>query len=328
MLPTQAPPPTRAPLAALLMCLAGCSSDLEPLLLATVDDDPTLPFADVNGTRLHLETFGAPADPTVFLLHGGPGGDHRGLLPMSALAERGYFVVAFDQRGSGLSRRHPCNALGAAEYLADLEALVDRFAPPGHPLLFVGHSFGAMYATWYMDSHPERATAAVLIEPGGLTADEVADYMGRLIGAAALSERMGDALWLGRMVTPDDHPRADLMTAVLFDASGPALGNDAEDPMPAWRAGGRVATCLPAAAGDFDWTRQLERVTASLLYLHGDRNTVSPPERQREIAAHYPAPLVEEVPGAGHDLHWSHRALIVPRVAEFFGAALAARGLR
>ncbi|MCC6623120.1 MAG: alpha/beta hydrolase [Deltaproteobacteria bacterium] len=306
--------------------LVACADELAELVPATVDDDPSLPALDLDDTRLHLATHGRPGDPVVIVLHGGPGGDHRALEPMAALADSGLFVVLWDQRGTGLSRRHACDDLTADRYLADLEALVDRFAPAGTPVFFVGHSWGAMYATWYMNEHPERASGAVLMEPGGLTAAEVEAYMSALVSDELLSEGMGDALWTGRLVTPDDHARADLMTAVMFDSVGAALGFSRTDPAPSWRSGGVVSTCLPASAGDYDWTTRLAEVEAPILYLHGDKNRASPPARQRRIAAHYHDAEVRLIEGAGHDLHWSHRAVIVPMARDFILETLAADG--
>ena len=41
---------------------------------ATVADDPTLPSVTIDGVTFHAETRGDPANPTVIVLHGGPGG--------------------------------------------------------------------------------------------------------------------------------------------------------------------------------------------------------------------------------------------------------------
>lgn len=321
---TPTPTSLRGGLAALaLLGLVACGDELAVLVPETVAADPSLPALDLEGTRFHLETHGRPGDPVVIVLHGGPGGDYRALEPMAALADSGFFVVLWDQRGSGLSRRHACETLTADRYLADLEALVERFASDGAPVFFVGHSWGAMYATWYMNEHPSRIAGAVLMEPGGLTAAEVNDYMSTLVMDDVLSERMGDGLWTGRMLTPDDHVRADLMTSLMFDAVGATLGFSTRDPAPIWRGGGAVSTCLPATAGDYDWTTRLAAVAAPILYLHGDRNRASPPSRQRRIAAHYRDAEIRLIEGAGHDLHWSHRAVIVPMVRDFLSETLA-----
>ena len=90
------------------IALAGCLDPDEPgnLVPKTVDEDPALPRIEVAGTLLHAEAFGDPTAPTVMVLHGGPGGDYRSLLPLRALADDGYRVVFWDQRGAGLSQRH------------------------------------------------------------------------------------------------------------------------------------------------------------------------------------------------------------------------------
>jgi hypothetical protein len=70
-----------------------------------VDDDPSLPHVAIGGTVLHAETFGDSRAPMIVMLHGGPGGDYRSLLPYRALAADGYYVVLWDQRGAGLAGR-------------------------------------------------------------------------------------------------------------------------------------------------------------------------------------------------------------------------------
>jgi proline iminopeptidase len=44
------------------------------LVPRTVLEDVTVPSIQVNGVRLHSETFGKPSDPMLVVLHGDPGG--------------------------------------------------------------------------------------------------------------------------------------------------------------------------------------------------------------------------------------------------------------
>ena len=74
------------------VCLAGCH-DVDELVQPTVDDDPTIPAIEVNGTRLHSEAFGDPDAPLIIDLHGGPGSDYRGQVKLAALADDGFRVV-------------------------------------------------------------------------------------------------------------------------------------------------------------------------------------------------------------------------------------------
>ena len=73
---------------------------------ATVVDDASLPQIEINGVRLHAETYGDPSNPVIIVLHGGPGGDYRSQLGARSLADTN-FVVFYDQRGAGLSERVP-----------------------------------------------------------------------------------------------------------------------------------------------------------------------------------------------------------------------------
>ena len=83
-----------------------------------------------------------------------------------------HFVVFWDQRGSGLSRRHDCGVFNLAAMDADLDALVDHVSP-GRPVVLIGHSWGGMYATLYINRHPEKVAGAVLMEPGPLNGADV-----------------------------------------------------------------------------------------------------------------------------------------------------------
>ena len=69
-----------------------------------VAQDPSIPHITINGVTFHAETFGDPANPVVIAIHGGPGVDYRSMLSLQALSDQ-YFVVFYDQRGTGLSPR-------------------------------------------------------------------------------------------------------------------------------------------------------------------------------------------------------------------------------
>ncbi len=148
-------PHTTLALLTTILALGGCLAPDEPgnLVPKTVDEDPGLPRIEVNGTLLHAEAFGEPGAPTVIVLHGGPGSDYRCLLPLRALADDGYRVVFWDQRGTGLSRRHDKGVYSYAVYLEDLRQVVEKMASPGQPFVFIGQSWGAMYATWFINEH-------------------------------------------------------------------------------------------------------------------------------------------------------------------------------
>lgn len=142
---------------------------------ATVVDDTSLPQIEINGVRLHAETYGDPSNPVIIVLHGGPGGDYRSQLGAKSLADTN-FVVLYDQRGAGLSERVPAEELTVPLYMAELDAVIEKYSPD-RPVTLLGHSWGAMLATAYLGEAPEKVARAVLLEPGFFTGEEAQDWM-------------------------------------------------------------------------------------------------------------------------------------------------------
>ncbi len=150
------------------------STDGDYEVLATVADDPSLPSITIEGYAFHAETFGDPANPVVLVVHGGPGGDYRSLLGLQALADQ-YYVVFYDQRGSGLSPRVPAEQLTYASSLEDLDAFVDLVGQ-GQPVRLIGHSWGGMLVSGYLGHAGEKVERAVMAEPGFLNALEAREW--------------------------------------------------------------------------------------------------------------------------------------------------------
>src|SRR5262245_46797161 len=251
-------------LAILALALAGCLDPGKPgnLVPETVDEDPALPRVEVGGTLLHAEAFGDPEGPIVMVLHGGPGADYRSLLPLRALADEGYRVVFWDQRGAGLSRRHDADDYSLDRYLEDLRLVVERFSRrPDQPLVFIGHSWGAMYATWFINEYGDyggRVRGAILSEPGAFTAKQLDAFLKRLQGSFdVLGEQLDDALWARQFMSPEDHASADYIAALLAFRGAPSERN--AGPKPFWRWGAVVADELLRLVKDehFDFTTHL-----------------------------------------------------------------------
>jgi proline iminopeptidase len=106
----------------LVLTAGGCLDPGDPgnLVPRTVAEDPGLPHIAVAGTLLHAQAFGDPGAPMVMVLHGGPGSDYCGQLPLRALADDGFRVVFWDQRGAGLSQRYDAGTYTLPLYLEDL----------------------------------------------------------------------------------------------------------------------------------------------------------------------------------------------------------------
>jgi proline iminopeptidase len=328
--------------------LSACGADPwapGSLVPPTVDDDPTLPALDVRDTRLHLQTFGDPANPTIVFLHGGPGtGDHRSLLRL-AEEQAGinlsddFHLVFYDQRGAGLSRRHgsieeaweyKVPELRLSEYLADLEVVVDTFSPD-RPVHLFGHSWGGMHAIQYVNAHPDRVGAVVLSEPGSFNADIENALDLSVTSVSFVDPALNDFFWSQQAMSPRDHASLDYLYMVGFLNLG---GDDAyhfsqSDPLPLFRFGtvGSLNDLgadgmTPAGTYRFDFSDNLDAYEEEVLFINGDLNTIISVDFQKEKNMPLlPAARLEVLEGVGHDLMWvrpeDHVALIFEHMTDW-----------
>jgi len=298
------------------------------LVPPTVAEDASLPAVEMNGSRFHLETAGDPANPVIVFLHGGPGGDYRSLLRM-AEAHDGYrltdeyFLIFWDQRGAGLSTRHDRDLLTLDVYDADLEALIERYAP-SRQVFLIGHSWGGMYATAYISRHPARVAGAVLIEPGpldGATFERIKDDLFDLdLGA----EWLNDFAWNGQFLSPDDHARMDYERMLGLKESQPRFHQQMDvDPAPSWRLGAAANRYITEDGQDangvavYDFTTDLARFTTPVLFIAGSLSEVLGETFQREQMTQYPSASLAVIDGAGHDVEWTHAADVVTQVRAY-----------
>jgi proline iminopeptidase len=319
------PAPHRADMRPRLLLLAGLFAlatgcDLaDPaapgnLVPRTVAEDPALPAVDLAGTRLHLETFGTPGRRAIIFLHGGPGADYRGLLRLRGRdgeprLEDDYFLVFWDQRGTGLSQRHDAADIDVDRYLDDLDAVIDRYAG-GRPPILVGHSWGGMYATAYLDRHPDRVAAAVLLEPGPLTGALYQELADRAPPLDVTSEWLSDVLWSQRFLGGDDHARLDYAPLVAGDHAEPGYHLDPDDPMPLWRLGvvaqhALFASVTPDGVPSWDFVAHARAFTGPVTLVASERNEVIGVDFQARQAAFFTDPTLTVVGGAGHDFPWT-----------------------
>lgn len=315
-------------LATLPLALAGCLDPNDPgnLVPKTVDQDPSLPRIEVAGALMHAEAYGPADAPTVIVLHGGPGNDYRSLLPLRALADDGYRVQFWDQRGCGLSQRFDAGSYTMAGYLEDLRLVVEQTVAPGQPFVFVAHSWGAMYATWFINEYNDyggRLRGAVLSDPGGFTKAELDDFLEDYVAAFDFTgEQLNDAFWAGQFMSASDHARADYLRMAMSLEGVPSEHPDPANPAPHWRLGAVVSAALLdlAAKEGFDWTTHLGSFGRKVLFLRGDLDTAHTLAQQTKLAAHYPNAEIVTITNVGHEQPWERPAEYLAHTRDYFKA--------
>jgi pimeloyl-ACP methyl ester carboxylesterase len=119
-------------------------------------------FRSLDGLTLAGDRAGDRGSPSVLLLHGGGQTRHSWRSAQRELAACGYHVLNLDSRGHGDSQW----AASASEYslghlAGDILTLIDSL--PNAPAL-VGASMGGLAALTVIGSHPQAASALVLVD--------------------------------------------------------------------------------------------------------------------------------------------------------------------
>ncbi|MFM1988557.1 MAG: hypothetical protein RJA99_1514 [Pseudomonadota bacterium] len=123
-------------------------------------------FTDARGLRHHVRCWGDPAAPPLVMVHGWMDVSASFQFVVDCLA-RDRHVIAPDWRGFGLTQSPPVDAYWFPDYLGDLDALLDAWAPDG-PVDLVGHSMGGNVATIYAGVRPQRVRRLVNLEGFGM----------------------------------------------------------------------------------------------------------------------------------------------------------------
>lgn len=120
----------------------------------------------VNGVNLHYMTWGNPSgsDRTVICLHGITANSQAFLALGPALARQGWYVIAPDLRGRGLSDK-PRHGYGVPFHANDALSLCDALGLGVTHL--VGHSLGAYISVYLAALYPQRIVKIALVDGGG-----------------------------------------------------------------------------------------------------------------------------------------------------------------
>ncbi|MBI5073856.1 MAG: alpha/beta hydrolase [Nitrospirae bacterium] len=278
----------------------------------TVADDPALPRATINGNLFHAETFGSAANPVVIVVHGGPGWDYRSLLPLQNLADE-YYVVFYDQQGSGLSPRIDPREITLETSLQDLNAIVDHYGK-GNNVKLIGHSWGAMLVSGYLGRYPEKVSHAVLAEPGFLSTE-----MMKKAGV-----KMGPRWEFGFLLRatktwfeslhikgPDKDAASDYFIGQVAPYANTEYfcnGIVPESGALHWRAGASAGHAILLSArndqGDFhiDLIKGVERFKAPVLFLVSECNQLIGRQHQEKQAKFFSNAKIRIIKESGHSM--------------------------
>ncbi len=318
--------------ASMASALATACLETPPLVPPTVDEDPILPVVTLNGSKFHLVRKGTETGIPIIFLAGGPGNDTAYLRRLGEACDGVELSASFplyfwDQRGSGLSRRHNDNVLNLRTFEDDLDALVDHVDPTGEGVILVGHSWGGMLAGSFLNRHPQRVRGAVLLEPGELSSDIWDAWTARPDYEESVqidygAEWLNDFAWSGQVLTLHDHEALDFAALIAAKGSQPDRIN--KEPAPNVRLGAAVIRASLNGSfypQHFDFTTHLDELPVEVLVVAGDTPTsdLGVTFQQTQIGVFEEATLVV-LPGSGHtDVAWADACTTLTHIDAYLG---------
>lgn len=271
-------------------------------------------YFDVDGAGLVPDGDKMVERPTLFLLHGGPGGDHSSFKASSAALRDVAQLIYVDHRGCGRS------SLGdPAEYtldnnIADLDALRDHLGLERISVL--GSSYGGMVALGYALRYPERLANLVLVctAPSFRFIEDARRHVEQ--HGTPEQIRVCQRLWSGTFEDLDQ-------LREFYELMGPMYSTTF---MPSefesgWKRGRRSVVALNRGFGDFlrtfDYTDRLHEIRCPTLVLAAAHDWICASQHSQIIAERIPRAHLKIFANSGHMLSSDENAAYLQAVRGF-----------
>lgn len=249
-----------------------------------------MPKIAVGDTELHYERAGS-GEP--LLLIQGMSGTHLSWgEPFRNLLEEGFDVVAFDNRGIGLSERFD-GSFTIAELAEDTAELLDRLEIESAHV--VGISMGGMIAQELALAHPGRLRSLTLgcTYCGGEGSRLMPQENVEKLGAAMASGNRDEAIRASYEINLSPAFRADETSYAAF--------HEMATRVPAAK---KVIELQVQAIFGHDTSGRIGEISVPTLIVHGTEDGVLPIDNGRQIAALMPQARLEVLEGVGHMFWW------------------------
>ncbi|MGY0235918.1 alpha/beta hydrolase [Longispora urticae] len=260
---------------------------------------------EVNGVELCVESFGAPTDPAILLLHGA---GHSLLAWEDDFVDRlvagGRYVTRFDSRDTGLSTTFPVGepGYGLGDLVTDAAGLITGLGLTGGAHV-LGMSQGAAVSQLLALDHPDLVASLTLASstPGG-PGHESPDLPG-------ITQALLDVFAAGSGPGPDWTDRTAVIE-YLVEAERPFMAEFDEEAVreQATRVADRSVDIAAQLTNPFlidagaPWRDRLGAITAPTLVLHGTEDPLFPLAHGRALAAEIPGARLIELTRTGHEV--------------------------
>ena len=263
--------------------------------------------AKLRGTEIYFDVAGmqlAPKGndfverPTLFLLHGGPGGDHLRFKQHSIELQDYAQLIFIDHRGCGRSKKTKQKEYTLENNIEDIEALRKHLGL--EKICVLGASYGGMVAQGYAIRYPKNLEKLILVvtAPSYHAMDDAKEYLKNFGTKKQLA--IAEHLWNGSF---KDHDH--LMEYFnAFEAVYSVSTKNKKKQSPV-----KIKTIWSAEAINegfggflrkFNFIPKLKNIKCPTLVLAGDKDWICSAIQSKIIAKHIPNAKLKIFKNSGH----------------------------
>ena len=280
-------------------------------------------YTRTTAIPLYWVRYGRPGMPPLLLLHGGPGADHRYLLPQMLRLGEDHDLLLYDQRGGGESKTDDRTPVTWQSSVDDLQRVIAEFGLESPSL--VGYSWGGLLALLYAMQTGRGVVAPapgrlVLIDPAPATRQYRARFEAEFARRQAGAQVQGLREELSASGLRERDPDAYRHRAFELSVAGYFADPRAARDLTPFRVTGRVQQSVWESLGDYDLLEpgMLDTIHCPAFVVHGRQDPI--PLASSEGVAHALGADLTVLDHCGHVPYVEQPDALFSAVARFLAA--------
>lgn len=229
-------------------------------------------FTTTTASPIYWAKYGRVGASRLLVLHGGPGADHRYLLPQMLRLGESHDLLFYDQCGGGQSKSDARTPVTWKTHVEDMGAIVREFGTD--PLAIVGYSWGGMLALLYameQRKNPELLAPSrlALISPAPVTQEYRRQFEAEFARRQQSAEILKMRDELSKSGLRESNPEAYRQRAFEVSVAGYFADPSKATDLTPFRVVGRIQQSVWESLGNLDLIRDLQGIKIPSIVIHG-----------------------------------------------------------
>jgi proline iminopeptidase len=272
-------------------------------------------YFDIAGMQIRPEKKNFKEYPVLFMLHGGPGGDHSRFKQHSLALQESAQLIFIDHRGCGRSKKTKAAEYNLENNIEDIEALRKHLGL--EKICVLGTSYGGMVAQGYAIRYGKHINKLVLVAtaPSYHLKESAKDYLAKHGNTQQIA--MSEHLWNGTFKDAKH-------VAQYFKIMDSLYSLSAKKKAPRKYFKSQTRWCVEAlnefAKSHFNFINKLKKIKCPTLILAGQEDWVCRPEQSKLIAEKIPHSILKIFKNCGHSIAMDAHEAYIKTIQKFLSS--------